>query len=130
MTPGLSSAVANAMLNALDDAGTWTAPTEVWIKLHTGDPGAAGTSNAASNTTRKQTAFGSAAAGSATTTTDLTWTSVSATESYSHISAWDSSSGGNFLWSDALDTTRGVTAGDTFTIATGDIDMSLGTVAA
>lgn len=129
MATGLSSAVANAILNALDDAGTWTPPSEVWIKLHTGDPGAAGTSNAASNTTRQSAVFGSAAAGSATTTNTITWTSVSATESYSHISAWDASTSGNLIWTDGLEATRGMTAGDNFTIASGDIDISLGAVA-
>lgn len=129
MTPGISSTVSNNILNALNDAGSWTAPTEVWIKLHLGDPGAAGSSNAASNTTRQSAVFGSASAGSATTTNTISWTSVSATESYSHISAWDASTGGAFLWSDALDATRGLTAGDTFTINAGDLDVSLGTVA-
>ena len=129
MATGLSSAVANNILNALDDAGSWTPPAAVWIKLHTGDPGAAGTSNAASNTTRQSAVFGSATAGSATTTNTITWTSVSATESYSHISAWDSDSGGALIWTDALEATRGLTAGDNFTISAGDIDISLGAVA-
>lgn len=129
MATGLSSAVANNILNALDDAGSWTPPAAVWVKLHLGDPGAAGTSNAASNTTRQSAVFGSAAAGSATTTNTITWTSVSATESYSHISTWDSDSGGAFIWSDALEATRGLTAGDNFTISAGDIDISLGAVA-
>lgn len=132
MATGLSSTVANAILNQLCNAGTWSDPPGFFVKLHTGDPGAAGTSNAASNTTRQTATFGSAAAGSITTTAAVTWTSVSATETYSHVSFWDSitSGSGNFLGSDGLETSRGVTAGDTFTIAIGDIDISLGAVAA
>ena len=34
-----------------------------WIKLHTGAPGSAGTSNAATETTRKQISWGTASAG-------------------------------------------------------------------
>lgn len=130
MATGLSSPTAQGILNELCNAGSWTVPTSFWVKLHTGDPGAAGTANAASNTTRQPASFSSAAAaGTITTSGDVTWTSVSQTESYSHVSFWDASSGGNFLASDNLEVTRGLTAGDNFTIAAGDIDISIGAVA-
>lgn len=131
MTTGLSSATAQGILNEMCNAGSWTIPTSFWVKLHTGDPGAAGSSNTASNTTRQSAAFASAAAaGTITTNADVTWTSVSATESYSHVSFWDASSGGNLIATDNLEATRGVTAGDNFTIASGDIDISLSPIAA
>lgn len=130
MTPGIAGAIAQDILDAYVANADWTAPAAFWVKLHTGDPGAAGASNAATNATRKSASFAAASTnGTVTTDADITWTSVSTTETYSHISFWDSDSGGTFLGSDALDTSRGVTAGDTFTIATGDIDISLGTVA-
>jgi len=53
MATGFAAAVAASILNGLCRATNWTAPTEFWVKLHTGDPGAAGTSNAAGETTRK-----------------------------------------------------------------------------
>lgn len=131
MTTGLSSATAQGILNELCNAGSWTIPTSFWVKLHLGDPGAAGASNAASNTTRQSASFSSAAAaGTITTSADVTWTSVSATESYSHVSFWDASTGGNLLATDNLEATRGVTAGDNFTIVAGDIDISLSPIAA
>lgn len=131
MTTGLSSATAQGILNEMCNAGSWTIPTSFWVKLHTGDPGAAGSSNAGSNTTRQSAAFSSAAAaGTITTSADVTWTSVSATESYSHVSFWDASTGGNLIATDNLEATRGVTAGDNFTIASGDIDISLSPIAA
>ena len=131
MTTGLSSATAQGILNELCNAGSWTIPTSFWVKLHLGDPGAAGSSNAASNTTRQSAAFSSAAAaGTITTSADVTWTSVSATESYSHVSFWDASTGGTLLATDNLEATRGVTAGDNFTIVAGDIDISLSPIAA
>jgi hypothetical protein len=129
MATGLGSGTANSILNELCNAGTWTVPTAFWVKLHTGDPGAAGTANAASNTTRMSATFGSAAAGSITTTADITWTSVSATESYSHVSFWDSDSGGTLIATDNLETTRGLTGGDNFTISAGDLDISLSAIA-
>jgi hypothetical protein len=98
----------------------------VWVKLHLGDPGAAGTSNAAANTTRQQGTFGSAAAsGAISNTAAIEWTSVPNTETYSHISLWSASSGGTFLGSDDLSSTAPVTAGDTFRIPVGDLDVTV-----
>ena len=130
MATGLSSLQANSILNELCNAGSWTVPTSFWVKLHTGDPGAAGTANSATNATRQAASFSSAAAGAITTSADITWSSVSATETYGYVSFWDASTGGVFLASDNLETARGVTAGDTFKIAAGDIDITLGAVAA
>lgn len=129
MTTGLSSTVANGFLNALCRAANYTAPTAFYIKLHVGDPGSAGASNAATETTRKAVTFGSAASGGAiSNTVAVTWTSVAGSEDFTHYSIWDASTSGNFLGSGTV-TANAVTAGDDFTIAIGDIDLAL-TVAA
>ena len=94
----------------------WTIPTDVYIKLHTGDAGEAGTSNAASETTRKVAAWASASSGSIATSATLEWTNVAATETYTHWSMWDDVSAGNCLWTGALSSSAAVTAGDTFQI--------------
>jgi len=130
MATGLASAIANSVLNAYGRNIAWTQPAAFWVKLHIGDPGAAGTTNAAGNTTRQQATFSAAAAGSMTTSGALTWTSVSTTETYSHVSFWDASTAGTFLGSDDLNTPRSVTAGDTFTVAAGSLTITLGAVAA
>lgn len=96
-----------------------------YAKLHTGDPGEAGTSNAAGETTRKSITGAAAASGVFTSVNDLIWTSVSTTETYTHISIWDASTAGNCLWSGALTASKAVTAGDTFTIPTGSLTVSL-----
>lgn len=130
MAIGLASSVANAWLDAICNAADYTAPTEFWVGLHTGDPGAAGTSNEAANTDRQQASFSAASGGAITTDAALTWANVSDSETYSHVSFWTASSGGTFLGSDDLDVPRAVTAGDTFTIATGDLDLALTPIAA
>jgi hypothetical protein len=127
---GMCSTIANSILDCYARQVTWTKPPAFYVKLHTGDPGAAGTSNACSNTTRAQATFSAAAAGSLGNNADINWTSVSATETYSCVSFWDASSGGNFLGSDSLETARGVTAGDNFTISTGNLTISLTAIAA
>lgn len=127
MAVGLAEATANAILNALCKSAAWTEPEAVWVQLHTGDPGAAGTSNAATETTRKQATFGTDADGGATSNTAaLEWTDVAGSETYTHYSAWDASTSGNFLFSGTV-TANAVTAGDTFRIAVGDLDVSLTT---
>lgn len=95
---------------------SWTMPSTVYVKLHTGDPGEAATSNAATETTRQSASWASASSGSIATSATITWTNVSTTETYTHWSLWDASTAGNALWSGALSSSAAVTAGDTFQI--------------
>ena len=94
----------------------WTMPTNVYVKLHTADAGEAGTTAAATETTRKEAAWATAASGSIATSATLEWTNVAATETYSHWSMWGDVSAGNCLWTGALSSSAAVTAGDTFQI--------------
>jgi hypothetical protein len=125
MAEGFAAAVANSILSAIFKATNYTAPTAAWMKLHVGAPGSAGTSNAATETTRKQiTVGGTPSGGAATSTTDLTWTAVAGSEDYTHFSVHDASTAGNFTCSGTV-TANPVVAGDTFTIAAGDFDASI-----
>lgn len=128
MALGLEATVANALLNALGNATNYTAPTEVWIKLHTADPGAAGTSNAATETTRKQASFGAASGGSMANDAVLTWTNISGSQDATHFSAWSASSAGTFRFSGTV-TANAYTAGDTFNVASGALTVTFNTAA-
>lgn len=120
-----AEATRNAWLDAFARNISY-ANAAVWIKLHLGDPGAAGTANSAAEATRKQATFGSAAAASAiSNTAALEWTNVAATEAYSHVSLWTASTAGTFLGSDDLSTVAAVTAGDTFRIPANDLDLTI-----
>lgn len=130
MATGIASGQANAILDAYCRSVAYSDPASFNVKLHTGDPGAAGTSNAAGETTRKAVTFSAASGGAITNSAAITWTSVAATETLSHLSFWSDISAGTFLGSDALNVARAVTAGDTFEIAIGDLDITLGAVAA
>jgi len=94
----------------------WTMPTTVYLKLHTADPGEAATTAAAGETTRKSVSWASAASGSIASSATVEWTNVASTETYTHWSLWDASTGGNALWTGALSSSAAVTAGDTFQI--------------
>lgn len=116
MAEGLSTAAANSLLDTL-------AAAYPWIKLHTGAPGAAGTANAATETTRKQASWAAASGAVVSTSAQLQWTNVAGTEDYTHYSMWTASAAGSFGHSGTI-TANAVTAGDTFTIATADLDVS------
>jgi hypothetical protein len=130
MTVGLASGVANAILDAICRSVALTDYAAFYVKLHLGDPGAAGASNAAVETTRKLATFSAASGGAITTSAALTWTNVPATETISHISFWDAAAAGTFLGSDDLATPRALTAGDNFEIAAGDLDINITAIAA
>lgn len=119
MTTGFIAGGANAALDAANAAYRW-------VKLHTGDPGAAGTANAATNATRKQVTDTAAASGASTSSADLVWSSgeVTTTETYTHYSRWTASSAGSVGMTGTL-TGGAVTAGTAFTIPAGDLDASL-----
>lgn len=128
MTVGIHAVnLANKWLNILRGTA-FTPPSGIYIQLHIGDPGAAGTANVAAVTTRSLAAFAAAASGAiALTGTNPSWT-MTATETISHISVWDASTAGNFLWSAALAVSKSVQSGDTLTLTT--CGFSLGALAA
>lgn len=132
MTIGFHAAnFLNKMLDHLRGGTAWTQPAGIFYKLHTGDPSAAGTANvAAGDTTRKAAVFGAAASGSIANTSAIgPWTNGGTSETISHISAWDASTGGNLLWTDDLNTAKAWVAGETFTIPVGSATVPFGPVA-
>ena len=124
----ISNYLENAWANSIRGGGngtSYTAPAAVYVKLHTGDPGEAGTSNAAGETTRQAIAFGAPSDGVITSSALTEWTNVSTTETYSHISLWDASTGGNCLAAGALAASKSVTAGDTFQLPSSQVTFTL-----
>jgi len=132
MTVGISTVnVANAWLNCIRASGaTRTVVAGTFVKLHTGDPGAAGAGNAAAgDTTRKAVTQAAAASGAiALNGTPPVWTNGGTSESISHISVWDDVSAGNFLYSAELDDAQAWATGNTFTLDT--LGVSLAPLAA
>lgn len=118
MAVGVSTTnLANAWLNVLRGT-TFTGITTVYVKLHTGDPGASGASAAAAgSTTRVAITWSAASAGTLTMSgTAPSWTNASTSETITHISFWDSSTAGNFLGSAALSASQAWGTGNTFTL--------------
>jgi hypothetical protein len=120
--------VADAWLDAFARNVSY-ANAAVWVKLHIGDPGAAGTANPAAETTRKQATFGTPAAGGAiANTVAVEWTAYPAAETLTHVSLWTASTAGTFLGNDALSSPAVMAINDTFRIPIGDLDLDITTV--
>jgi phage gp29-like protein len=123
MAVGASAALCNSFLNALGNNTAYSV-TLPYIKLHVGDPGAAGTSNAATETTRKSISFGASSAGIILNDVAVTWTNIAGSQDATHFTIWDDITAGNFLASGTI-TANAYTAGDTYTIAIGGLSVSL-----
>lgn len=117
MATGFGSAGANTALDAL-------AAAYPWIKLHIGDPGSAGTSNAATETTRKQATWAAASGGSVANSAALTWTNIAGSQDATHFTAWTASSAGTFGFSGTI-TANAYVAGDTYEVAIGALTASV-----
>jgi hypothetical protein len=123
MATGLSSYLANKFLDAVANATSYSA-ANVYVKLHTGEPGANGTANAATETTRKEATFSSASAGAIASDADINWTNIAGSQDATNFSAWDNLTAGNFLFSGTI-TGNAYVAGDTYTIPSGSLTASL-----
>lgn len=121
--------LANKWLDMLGGTA-FTAPATTAVKLHTADPGAAATTAASSVTTRPTLTWAVAASGSKAISNTPSWASWAGTspETLTHISIWDATTAGNFLFSAALTTSKTVTTGDTFTLSS--LSFALGPLAA
>ncbi|ASR86005.1 hypothetical protein SEA_APPLETREE2_22 [Mycobacterium phage Appletree2] len=111
MAFGISKYLANKLLDHAFRNTTYTPPTTIYAKLHTGDPGANGTANASLVTTRIAVSFSAASDGIIIASNSPEFTLVS-TETIEGVSFWDAATGGNFLYSSPAIISKGGTAGD------------------
>jgi len=95
----------------------YTAPTTIWVSLHTSDPGEAYSSGEVSGGSyaRQSVSFNAASGGSISASAAVEFTSMPAA-TVTHIALWDDDGtpAGNMLWSGALSSSRTVASGDSF----------------
>jgi hypothetical protein len=123
MAVGYSTYFANKTLDATF-SNTSFAVTTSYIQLHVGDPGANGTANTATETTRKSLSMEAAASAATENDAQIVWTNIAGSETATHFSIWDAATSGNFLWSGTV-TANSYTAGDTVIVDVGDLDISM-----
>lgn len=129
MADGLATGLVSNWLNTLRSGGAAYTNTATWIQLHTtGGPGAAGTSNiSVGSTTRLQGTFAASSAGSALALSANVgpWTNGGTSETLTDISVWTASSAGTFLFSVALTASKAWASGDTFTLQSLGVSLSV-----
>lgn len=112
MADGLSTTVANAALSTIvgSDAND--------VQLHTGAPGASGTANVSSTTTRQAVTWGSPSAGSVAASNQPAWTAWAGTngEVDTDISFWSAATSGTFGMSMVLNSPVTMDTGDSLTL--------------
>jgi hypothetical protein len=108
---GISAANADSALS------TWTGSAG-YIGLNTGPPGAAGTGNPSSVTTREAVTWGSASSGEISASNEPEWTSWAGTdgEEVSDLSFWSLDTGGTFEFSMPLNSEVAMDTGDSLTL--------------
>jgi hypothetical protein len=115
MADGCSATNADLGLTAI------TGTNAGFVQLHTGAPGAAGTSNVSSVTTRPAVSWASASAGSQSSTgTAPAWTNWAGTspETDTDISFWSANAAGTFGFSMQLSSSVIMHTGDSLTLTT------------
>ena len=95
-----------------------------WIQLHRGQPGAAGTANVATNSTRQSLTWNTAAGGVTTNVGQILWASVPATETYAYYSVWSASTAGTFHGSGQI-ANGSVLINQDFPIPAGALSMAI-----
>ncbi|MER5903009.1 hypothetical protein ABT150_23370 [Streptomyces mirabilis] len=122
MTAGLAPSLVSGWLNTLRSAGSaYSAVAGTFAQLHTGDPGAAGTSNVSvGSATRNSFTFAASSSGSslALSSAPSAWTNGGTSETLTHISVWTASISGTFLFSVALTSSKAWASADSFSLAT------------
>jgi hypothetical protein len=129
MAVGVANYLANVWLNTIRGgaAGTsYTAPSAVYVQLHVGAPGSAGTSNISSVTTRPAATFSAASGGVLSLSNVPAWASwAGSAETIVNVSFWDAATSGNFLWSASLGTSVAMVTGATLQLTNAGLTLTI-----
>lgn len=128
-----SDYVENQILNCYLNQTNITAPTNIYVGLHTADPTDAGSGAEVSGngyarveiTDKFGTASGTG--GSVSSNADITGFTASGGNwgTVSHIGIYDASTSGNLLFHTALDSSATVNDGDSFQISSGNLTVTV-----
>lgn len=124
----LSNFLENELLDHSLGTAAYTAPSAVYLALFTSDPtdAGSGTEVSGSGYSRQEIAFGAASGGTASNSSEETFTASGGNfGTVTHIGLFDASTLGNLLYHGALDVSKVVNDTDSITFAIGSIDVSL-----
>lgn len=126
---GLKDTVRNGFINAIVGATNYTANTNVYVSLHTADPGNTGASEATYTSYARvnaTTKFAAAASGSSSNNATLQFpTSTGGTNTVGYVGLWDASTTGNWIGGGALTASKTIASGDTASFASSALTVSI-----
>mgnify|MGYP003653696779 CR=1 FL=1 len=125
----MSNYLENALINVTLRATSYTAPAAVYVGLYTTDPTDANTGTEVSGGSYARTAVTMGAPSNGVSTNSAAVTFPTATGTWGTV-GWigilDASTSGNLLYHTPLDASKSITSGDIFTIAIGNLSVTLG----
>jgi hypothetical protein len=124
----ISNYLENALINATVRATSYTSPSTVYAALFTSDPTDAntGTEVSGGSYARQSITFGSPSNGVSSNTADLTFPTCTLTwGTVTHFGIYDALTSGNLLYHAPLTTSKTISTGDNFKVATGNLTLTL-----
>lgn len=127
---GLSTYLAGAILGWIKSTAFPSDPAAVYVSLHDGDPGDAGTAGTDVTTTvrvagRVAVTFGTITAKAMSNSADVDFGAAAGGADVDHFGIWDASSAGNFLGGGELVTPRTILTSDPVKFPTGSLTIDL-----
>lgn len=124
----MSNYLENALINGTLRATNYTAPTTVYVGLYTTDPTDANTGTEVSGGSYARTSVTFGAPSNGVTTNSGAVTFPTATDTWGTV-GWigilDAATSGNLLYHTPLTTSKSIASGDIFTIAIGNLSVTL-----
>ncbi len=124
----MSNYLENKFLNHFLGTSSTSAPSNVYIGLHTADPTDAGTGAEVSGSgyARQAMAFGASSSGTASNSGAVEFPAASGGNwgTITHIGIYDASSSGNLLFHAALTASKTINNGDIFKVAASGVDIT------
>jgi len=124
----MSNYLENALINGTLRATSYTAPTTVYVGLYTTDPTDAntGTEVSGGSYARTSATFGAPSNGVTTNSAAVTFPTATGTwGTVGWIGILDAATSGNLLYHTPLTSSKSITSGDIFTIAIGNLSVTL-----
>ncbi len=124
----MSNYLENALINHTLRNSALSAPSAVYVSLHTANPDedASGSELSGSAYARQAATFAAPSNGVSTTSGDINFPQATGSwGTVSHVGIWDASSSGNMLYYTALDASKAVASGDVLKIAAGSLTVTL-----
>ena len=124
----MSNYLENALINHTLRNSALSAPSAVYVSLHTANPDedASGAELSGSAYARQAATFAAPSNGVSTTSADINFPQATGSwGTVTHIGIWDASSSGNMLYYTALDASKTIATGDILKIAAGSLTVTL-----